>query len=88
MPLRRRHAIRGLLLCAVVAIAAAGCQQLTNPTADVELQQSLYDLQDMLFQIQDESARLQSQVDSLQFIVARQDSTLRRIANLMGAPIP
>lgn len=88
MSLRRRHTVRGLLLSAAVALAAGGCQQLTNPAADIELQQSLYDLQDMLFQIQDESARLQSQVDSLQFVVAGQDSSLRRIANLLGAPIP
>lgn len=88
MSLRRRRAVRGLLLSAAVALVAGGCQQLTNPAADIELQQSLYDLQDMLFQIQDESARLQSQVDSLQFVVASQDSSLRRIANLLGAPIP
>ncbi len=88
MPIVRRRALRGAFLTALVLGLLPGCKQLTNPTADVELQQSLYDLQDMLLQIQDESSRLQGQVDSLQFVVARQDTSLRRIANLLGAPIP
>ncbi len=83
----RRSSVRALLLAGVALALAAGCRQLTNPTADVELQQSLYDLQDLLMQVRDETAYLQAQVDSLQSVVAHQDSSLRRIANLIGAPI-
>jgi len=83
------------LLCrrvaAVSALAffglASGCQQLTNPAAQAELQKSMYDLQDMLMDMRDETALLQSQVDSLRFVVARQDSTMRQLSNLLGAPM-
>jgi len=77
---------RWLLLAALPA--AAGCQQLTNPAAQVELQQSLYELQDLLVQMREETAILQWQVDSLQGVVARQDTSLRRLANQLGMPLP
>lgn len=80
---------RGLapIVALVPLVLVTGCQQLTNPAAQAELQQSMYDLQDMLMDMRDESALLQAQVDSLRFVVARQDSSLRQLANLLGAPI-
>lgn len=69
-------------------LAVAGCRQLANPVADVELQQSLYDLQDLLAEMRDQTAQLQWQLDSLQGVVARQDSVLRNVANLVGTPMP
>ncbi len=80
---------RGLVAIGALAavVFTGGCQQLTNPAAQAELQQSMYDLQDMLLDMRDETALLQTQVDSLQFVVARQDSSLRQLANLLGAPI-
>lgn len=88
MPARRPRPVHALLLSAVAMTMASGCKQLTNPNADVELQQSLYDLQDLLVQMREETSLLQMQVDSLQGVVARQDTSLRKIANLMGAPLP
>jgi len=79
--------MRWLLLGAVLAPAVA-CQQLTNPTTSVELQQSLYELQDLLVQMREETALLQWQVDSLHGVVARQDTSLRRLANQLGMPLP
>jgi hypothetical protein len=79
----RRSAM--LMVCLLTVLS--GCQRLTNPTAQVELQQSLYDLQDLLVQMREETALLQGQVDSLQRVVAKQDTSLRQIANLLGAPI-
>ncbi len=79
---------QALLLAGVAVTLFTGCKQLSNPSADVELQQSLYDLQDLLVQMRDETSLLQMQVDSLQGVVARQDTSLRQIANLMGSPIP
>jgi hypothetical protein len=88
MPAPHTSPFQALLLAAVALTLATGCKQITNPNADVELQQSLYDLQDLLVQMRDETSLLQMQVDSLQGVVARQDTTLRRIANLMGSPVP
>lgn len=76
-----------LLLIAMLSVTA-GCQQLTNPAAQAELQQSLYELQDLLVQMREETAALQWQVDSLQGVVARQDTSLRRVANQLGVPLP
>jgi septal ring factor EnvC (AmiA/AmiB activator) len=82
-PSRRRRALLALLVLGPLA----ACRQLTNPAADVELQQSLYDLQDLLAEMRDQTAQLQWQVDSLQQVVARQDSVVRRVANLVGMPM-
>jgi hypothetical protein len=91
---RRPAASRAGVRCRTVAGALcllaglAGCRQLANPLADVELQQSLVDLQDLLTEMRDQTAQLQWQLDSLRDVVARQDSTLRVVANLVGAPLP
>jgi len=86
-PIHRAVLVRWLTV-AVVVLSAPACQQLTNPAAQAELQQSLYELQDLLVQMRDETAMLQSQVDSLQGVVARQDTSLRRVANQLGMPLP
>lgn len=89
VPVRPRwlRPVRWLAL-SVLLTATAGCQQLTNPAAQAELQQSLYDLQDLLAQMREETAVLQWQVDSLQGVVARQDTSMRRLANQLGLPMP
>lgn len=76
------------LSSSALLLAVASCRQLANPVADVELQQSLYDLQDLLADMRDQTAQLQWQFDSLQSVVARQDSVLRNVANLVGTPMP
>ncbi len=81
----RRALVTVFVLSPLVGLTA--CQQLTNPAAQAELQQSMYDLQDMLVGMREETALLQSQVDSLRFVAARQDTTLRQLANLLGAPM-
>lgn len=86
-PVRRSVIVRWLTI-AVVLLSAPACQQLTNPAAQAELQQSLYELQELLIQMRDETAMLQSQVDSLQGVVARQDTSVRRLANQLGLPLP
>lgn len=86
-PLRSaRH--RTLVLVGGALTLLGGCRQLANPAAEVELQQSLYELQDLLAEMRDQTAQLQWQLDSLQGVVARQDSVLRNVANLVGTPMP
>lgn len=87
-PVRGRGRVARTLLVGAMLAPALACQQLTNPAASVELQQSLYDLQDLLVQMREETAVLQWQVDSLQGVVARQDTSLRRLANQLGMPMP
>lgn len=87
-PVRLARPVRPALLAVLLLLAVGGCRQITNPTADVELQQSLWDLEDLLVQMRDETALLQDQVDSLGRIVARQDTLLRQVAMRSGIPLP
>ena len=88
-PRARRTRVR--LVCVGLGgslmLGALACAPLTNPTATADMQQAVLDLQDLLVQMQEETTQLQWQVDSLQGVVARQDSSLRRLANLLGMPL-
>ena len=70
---------------AAVLLAAAGC---LPSRQDVDLAQSVYDLGQALQELQQHQLDLQDRLDSLANLVARQDSTIRALANLMGAPLP
>jgi hypothetical protein len=59
-----------------------GC--LRNPSADAATAQALTEIADQLGAMQQDNAALQYQVDSLRAVVARQDTVLRRVANLAG----
>ena len=80
-PTARR--VLGAALC--VASAVTGC--LRNPSADPATAQALTEIADQLGAMQQDNAVLQNQVDSLRTVVARQDTVLRRLANLAGVPM-
>jgi hypothetical protein len=65
--------------------ALTGC--LRNPSADAATAQALTEIADQLGAMQQDNAALQHQVDSLRVLVARQDTVLRRLANLAGVPM-
>jgi hypothetical protein len=75
--------VLGAALC--VAAAVTGC--LRNPSADAATAQALTEISDQLGAMQQDNAALQSQIDSLRAVVARQDTVLRRVANLAGVPM-
>jgi hypothetical protein len=77
----------GLLIArsALVASALAGC--LRNPSADAATAQALTEIAEQLAALQQDNAALQSQIDSLLTVVARQDTVVRRVANLAGVPL-
>jgi septal ring factor EnvC (AmiA/AmiB activator) len=80
---RRPWRVLGAALCIVSAMA--GC--LRSPAADAATAQALTQIADQLGAMQQDNAALQNQLDSLRAIVARQDTVLRRLANLAGVPI-
>ncbi|MGI8844357.1 MAG: hypothetical protein ACR2HZ_11695 [Gemmatimonadaceae bacterium] len=89
-PDHRRH-----LPCraAVAPLAAAACLMLAacqapQPQALEGLGESVLQLGDAVSALQQEHAILQDQVDSLRLAVAKQDTALRRFANLAGMPLP
>jgi hypothetical protein len=63
----------------------SGC--LRNPSADAATAQALTEIADQLGAMQQDNAALQNQVDSLRTVVARQDTVVRRLANLAGVPM-
>ena len=73
---------------AVVAgvLGAAACAP--DTTAGINTAQALVELGDALNAVREEQSILQTQVDSLREVVARQDTVLRQIANVAGVPVP
>ena len=73
---------------AVVAgvVGAAACAP--DTTAGINTAQALVELGDALNAVREEQSILQTQVDSLREVVARQDTVIRLIANVAGVPVP
>ncbi len=81
----RRPTRRLTLLAVGAALATAlGCYQDPNEQLD-QMQQTL-DLTATIEDLANRTTELQFAVDSLRGVVARQDSTLARLANLAGVP--
>jgi hypothetical protein len=77
--------IRPLILTLVAAGAlAAACYN--DPQRQMDQMQQITDLADILNEVQLRTADMQATLDSLQMVVAKQDSTIYRLANLAGVP--
>lgn len=59
-----------------------------DTTAGINTGQALVELGDALNAVREEQSILQTQVDSLREVVARQDTLIRQIANIAGVPVP
>lgn len=70
----------------VPLLAAIGCGLPTKQ--DVDMAQTVYELASAMQELRDGQMDLQERLDSLSVLVGRQDSTIRALANLMGAPMP
>ena len=89
LPLRRfdrRRAASGAAIALAISVLAS-CQPVA-PAGIETLGESVLQLGDAVSALQQENAMLQEQVDSLRVAVARQDTSLRRFANLAGMPLP
>jgi hypothetical protein len=75
------------VLAAAVCLVLAACQA-PQPQALEGLGESVLQLGDAVSALQQENAILQDQLDSLRLAVAKQDTALRRFANLAGMPLP
>jgi septal ring factor EnvC (AmiA/AmiB activator) len=79
---------RGIALVRVVSIAAAlalstGCR---SPQQDAYLIEQLRQMADELNSSRQQTADIQSELDSLRAVVARQDTLLMRLAGMAGIP--
>jgi hypothetical protein len=88
----RHHRVRALRALAIAGVlctpALMGSCQATQPAALEGLGEAVIELGDAVNALQLENALLQEQMDSLRAAVARQDTALRRFANLAGMPLP
>lgn len=79
---RRARAAVGPLLLVV-----AGCVGGLSPQSELDAAQSMLELHDVLAAIREEQAMMQEELDSLHRLVARQDTLLRRVAEVTGVPV-
>jgi hypothetical protein len=80
----RPRAIAFLLTFA--AVAAGACY--TDPKEQLDQMQQTMDLQATIEDLASRTTELQFAFDSLRGVVARQDTTIARLANLAGVPYP
>ncbi|MGA0919184.1 MAG: hypothetical protein ACO32Z_05560 [Gemmatimonadaceae bacterium] len=71
-------------LWVVLVLTGSGCYQ--DPKAQLDAMQQTLDLQSTLEELGNRTTELQFSLDSLRGVVARQDTTLRALANLAGVP--
>jgi hypothetical protein len=82
IPTRRRAILRAGCIAATLLLAA-GCR---SPQSDAYLIEQIRQMGDELNASRQQAADLQSQLDSLRGVVARQDTLLTRIAGMAGIP--
>lgn len=66
-----------------VAVAVAACR---DPRAEANIAQAMTEVGTQINAMQQDYAILQSEVDSLRLVVARQDTILGRLAGMAGLP--
>lgn len=77
--------VRALLVGAgLAAVALAGCYE--DPQARMDQAQQLTDMIDVVNELNARTSELGFTLDSLRNVVARQDTTIWRLANLAGVP--
>ena len=83
MPMLTRWRAAHRTACIAATIALAGCR---SPQSDAYLIGQIQQMGDELNASRQQAADLQSQLDSLRGVVARQDTLLTRIAGMAGIP--
>jgi hypothetical protein len=78
--------MRKRLITIVMALGAAGC--LPPSQQDIETAQALVEMGDAVNDIRAVLSEMQGQIDSLKFVMARQDTVIRQLANLAGVQVP
>ncbi len=74
--------------CAVLSVLALSVACTPPSQQDLQSAQALSELGESFNDVRLEQQQLQDQVDSLKFVLARQDSVIRTLANLAGVQVP
>jgi hypothetical protein len=67
----------------LIALLVLSCR---DPRAEANIAQAMTDVGTQISAMQQDYAILQSEVDSLRGVVARQDTTIGRLASMAGLP--
>jgi outer membrane lipoprotein SlyB len=82
--MQRRNLIRRLAVIALVTLTIAGC---TTPNSLAALNDQLQQAADAMNDLRMNMGTLETSLDSLRIVVAKQDTTIGRLANAAGIPI-
>ena len=82
IPSRWKTALLGSVVAVTLSLAA-GCR---SPQQDAYLVEQLRQMADELNASRQQASDMQTQLDSLRFVVARQDTLLTRLAGMAGVP--
>ena len=85
MTVRRRAAVASLVAASL--LPATGCIGRPGQPGDLSQGELLLELSDTINELRSHDALLQEELDSLRAVVARQDSTIARIAAASGVPL-
>ena len=69
----------------VVCVLLAGC---ASPRAQANIAEAIVQLTTDVSGVKQDQLDMQSTIDSLRMVVARQDTLVRRLATLAGVPVP
>ena len=86
MTVRRRVASRVARAAVLLPLLAAGC--IGGQPGDISQGELLIELTETINDLRAHDAIMQEQLDSLRTVVARQDSTIGRLAAAAGVPVP
>lgn len=75
--------MRKSILVVAAALLASSCR---DPRAEANIAQAMSDVGTQISAMQQDYAILQSEVDSLRGVVARQDTIIGRLASMAGLP--
>jgi septal ring factor EnvC (AmiA/AmiB activator) len=73
----------GLIITAAFAVAPLGC---ANPRAEAAIAQELNDAATEIGAVKGDVAQLQSDVDSLKHVIAKQDTVISRLVEVTHVP--
>lgn len=82
---RRLRALPRLIGPVLVTLLISSCR---DPRAEANIAQAMVQVGTEMSAMQQDYAVLQSQVDSLRTVVARQDTLLAKLASLANIPLP
>jgi hypothetical protein len=73
------------IVLAAAGSAATGC--VSSPKAEAARQQQMLDIGDAVNDLRITTAQLSNTLDSLRTVIAKQDTTLARLANVTGVVV-